>query len=203
MDISVGSGSKNQKTFETQVQFVRGTNYQFKLKCRLPIIGGVTVGQNQFPWMVTANKNVLEGVKNPVKDRNPLRLANPKSLANLRIMTGLVGSLDLAPDTLDQWVALEDKKSSDGNQAICIMAKEKYPGSVTVSFQKDGKTPARIFFAASGVTGKAVIRDWKLNAVADDKTFDAPNDLKVVEMEQADLYRMFASFFNLAMQQAH
>lgn len=198
MDIRVGP--KGQQPFDAHVRLVRGADYQFTLKCRLPVVGEVVAGQNEFPWMVAGGKRVLKGVKEPAKDRNPLCFVKQTYRANLQIAAGLIGCLDLVPETLGQWVAVEAAAASGDGPAIRIMAKEKYPGHLLVAFENDGQTPAQLEVDAGGVAGKVVIRDWKLDTAAEDATFDAPSGLEVVEMKQADLYRAFAAVINLLMQ---
>ena len=200
VDLEIATDAKNADSVKTQVRFVRGAAERFALKCRVPVLGDVTVGQGDCPWMVTASKSVLLGVKNPGKDRNPLSLADPKNVAKLRVVGGLVGTLDLAPDSLGEWVAVENQKAADGAEAVRISAKEKFPGSLLISFQKDGKTPSQAAFDVAHVKGKAVIRDWRVNAVAEDSAFNPPKGLPVVEVDQADLYRTFATVFDMAMQ---
>lgn len=202
VELDIAAGPKNQKPFETQVRFVRGASNRFALKCKLPVLGEVTLGQSESPWMVTGGQSVLLGVKNPGKSRNPLSLASPDQLAKVNVVAGLIGSLDLVPDALGQWVVVEAGEVVGGNQAIRITAKEKFPGSVWTSFQSDGKTPAQIKFDVPGVDGKVEVRGWKVNAPADDAMFNPPKELKVVEVEQADLYKTFAMMFNLVVQQA-
>lgn len=197
MDIRVEP--KGQKPLDARVRLVRGADYQFMLKCRLPVVGEVVAGQNESPWMVAAGNRVLKGVKEPVKDRNPLCFVKQTHRANLQIAAGLVGCLDLAPETLDQWVAVEAAASGD-RPAIRIKANKKYRGHLLVAFDDDGQTPARIEFQGDGVAGNVVIRDWKLDVAVEDTTFDAPSGLEIVETKQADLYRAFAAVVNLLMQ---
>lgn len=200
MDISVGP--KGQKPLDARVRLVRGADYKFTLKCRLPVVGEVIAGQNEHPWMVAAGNRVLKGMKEPGENRNPLCFVNPAYRANLQIVAGLIGCLDLVPETLDQWVTVEASAAIDAHPAIRILAKEKYPGHVLISFEEDGQTPSQIEFDAGDVAGKVVLRDWKLDAAVADTAFDAPSGLEVVEMKQADLYRTFAAIISLLMQQA-
>jgi dienelactone hydrolase len=204
IDLKFVSASQDKKPIETRLHMVRGSDNKFLLQCKLPVVGEITAGQNTFPWMVTASKTVMKGVKNPCKERNPLQFVGTRYLTDWRNLIGLIGCLDLVPETLDRWAGIEAKKpkSPEDPEGICISVREKFPCTATVSYQKDRKTPTEIRFEGSGVNLKIVISDWKLDADADASTFDAPKDLKAVEMQQADLYRMFSSMFSLAMQQA-
>ncbi len=201
LEMDVYVGPKGQKPREARVRLVRGADYKFGLQCRLPVVGEVTAGQNEFPWMVVADKRVLKGIKEPGGNRNPLCCVNPTYRANLQIVAGLIGCLDLVPETLDQWGAVESAAAIDDHPAVCITAKEKYPGHVLISFAEDGSTPWQLEFDAGGVAGKVVIRDWKLDAPVEEATFEAPSGLQVVEVKQADLYQGFAAIINLLLQQ--
>ena len=98
--MDIAAGPKGQKSFEGQVRLVRGAADKFALKCRHPVVGEIAIGQRESPWMVAAGKSVLMGVKNPVENHIPLSLADPRHLAKLRILGGLIGSLDLAQSLL-------------------------------------------------------------------------------------------------------
>jgi hypothetical protein len=202
VDMDVTADLKGQKPMQNHLRLVRGSAGRFTLTCRLPVVGEVTMGQKDFPWMVTAGNSVLMGVKNRVENRDPLSLADPRHLARLRVLAGLVETLDLVPEVLDQWVAVEEAKASDGTPAVRVAAREKVSAKFLVSFQPDGKTPKEALFDVSGATGKAIVRDWRLDAATEETAFHPPANLPVKEMDQADLYRMFATLLGLLMQQA-
>lgn len=200
MEIEVAGDAKAQNPLETRVRLVRGTDDKFMLKCRLPMIGDITMGQGQFPWMITGGKGVLKGVKNPAKERNPLCFADARHLARLRIFSGLLGGLSLVPDAIANVATLEDEKSADGGPALRITPTKKVTGTLLVSFGDDGQTPKQAEFDVAGTAGKAIVHRWQVNAAAEDAVFNPPGDLPAVEVDQADLYRAFATMFDLAMQ---
>ena len=80
-----------------------------------------------------------------------------------------------------------------------IVVNEKYPGSILLCFQKDGKTPSKIVFDLAGVSGKITVRRWQINTLAEETLFNPPADLPVLRADQANLYRAFATFLDLAM----
>ena len=159
MDIRVEP--KGQKPLDA-VRLARGADYQFMLKCGFPSSAKSSPARmSRRGWLPPAIAR-SQGVKEPVKDRNPLCFVKQTHRANLQIAAGLVGCLDLAPETLDQWVAVEAAASGD-RPAIRIKANKKYRGHLLVAFDDDGQTPARIEFQGDGVAGNVVIRDWKLD----------------------------------------
>lgn len=200
MEIEVPGNAEAKNPLETRVRYVRGTADKFTLKCRIPMIGDITMGQGEFPWMITGGKGLLKGVKNPVEDRNPLCFADARHVARLRIFGGVLGSLALVPDAICHWATLEDEKAADGCAALRITPTQRIQGTLLVSFGDDGQTPKEAEFDVAGTAGKAVVHRWQVNAVAEDAVFNPPSDLPAVEVDQADLYRAFATMFDLAMQ---
>ena len=102
-------------------------------------------------------------------------------------------------DTLHFWIDIQDAAAFKGRPALRIAVNEKYPGSIWLCFQKDGKTPAKAVFDMAGVSGQITIRRWQINAIAEETLFNPPADLPVTRVEQADLYRAFATLLDLAM----
>jgi len=192
--------NKDQKAVETRLKYVRGSAGRFALKCTVPLFGDVSIGRGQSPWMVTGSQWVLLGVKNPTQQHNPLCYADPRHLAKLRILSGLVGSLVLVPDILAQWATIEGENQPNGESILRISETKLVHGSLSVSFQKDGRTPTQLAFEIAGVSGKAAVSGWQVNAVAEDSQFQPPADLPKREVDEADLYRTFSTIFNLAMQ---
>ena len=164
------------------------------------MLGDVALGQGAFPWMVGITKRVTAGVEKPSKNRNPLSLADPRKVDALRAMAGLSATLEMIRlDTLHYWIDIQDAPASDGLPALRIAVNEKYPGTILLYFQKDGKTPAKAVFDMAGATGQITIRRWEINAIAEEAFFSPPADLPVTRVEQADVYRAFATLLDLAM----
>ena len=92
---------------EARLRYVRGPQGKFLLQGKLPEVGEVAMGQGRYPWLLAGGKTVLAGRKNPAADRNPLRFVDPQDLTKLRVVAGLVGSVVMVPEMLQQWVTLE------------------------------------------------------------------------------------------------
>lgn len=201
MELEVVGNPQSPSPLETRVRFVRGSGDKFAMKCRVPLLGDISLGQGEFPWMVTVGKGLVKGVKNPTEDRNPLRFAEARHLSRLRIFGGVLGSLALVPDAIGHWVTLDEEKMVDGASALRITPTRQVAGTVLVSFDEDGRTPKQADFDVEGAVGKAIVHRWQVNAVADDAVFNPPANVSGVEVEQADVYRAFAAMFDLLMRQ--
>ena len=210
IDVEVAGGWKGRDSTGIGLRFAHGANGRFALKCRLPKLGSLWLGQGAAPWMV-AGKTVLLGAEDPVEDKNPLAFADSQRLNKLRMISGLLGSLALVPDTLTQFMAVDEVKTADGHRAVRLAIKQKVVGNnvvgrVVVSFQDDGQTPAQAVFdfpkiQKPGTQVKITIRGWQVNTVADDAWFAPPVDLPTHELDQADLYHVFSAIFDFAMEQ--
>ena len=164
------------------------------------VLGEVAIGQGAFPWMVGIGKTVTAGVGKPSKNRNPLSLADPRKVDALRAVARLSATLEMIRlDTLHYWIDIHDAPASEGRPALRIAVNEKYPGTILLYFQKDGKTPAKAVFDMAGVSGQITIRRWQINAIAEETLFSPPADLPLTRVEQADVYRAFAALLDLAM----
>jgi hypothetical protein len=200
LEIEISVQTKEKTPIETRIRLARGANDKFAVTCRLPLLGDVAFGQGAFPWMVGIGKTVIAGVDKPSKNHSPLSLADPRKIAALRAWAGLSATLDMIRlDTLHYWIDIQDAVVSKGRPALRIAVNEKYPGSIWLCFQKDGKTPAKAVFDMAGVSGQITIRRWQINAIAEETLFNPPADLPVTRVEQADLYRAFATLLDLAM----
>ena len=200
LEIEISAQTKEKTPIEARIRVERGADDKFAIACRLPVLGEVALGQGAFPWMVGIGKTVTAGVEKPSKNRNPLSLADPQKIAALRALAGLSATLEMIQlDTLHYWIDIQDAPASEGRPGLRIAVNEKYPGSIWLYFEKDGKTPAKAVFDMAGVSGQITIRRWQINAIAEETLFNPPADLPVTRVEQADLYRAFATLLNLAM----
>ena len=73
---------------------------------------------------------------------------------------------------------------------------ERLPGDIHLAFQEDGRTPASATFSVAGLAGKVRFHGWQTDTVAPEALFEPPAGLKRVEVEQADVCRIFAALLN-------
>lgn len=199
VDVEVSAGNGSGKAISSHVRLARGDKGQFALRCELPGIGEVALGQNEFPWMLAGGKTVIVGTKNPVADQHALTFVEPRHLMKLRLAAGIGGGIVMAPEMLKQWVAIEKDEAAGDDNAIRIAANDskKMPGEIHLAFSKDGRTPTAAAFTVAGAQGKLTFRDWQTNATAPNALFEPPEGLEKYEVDQSDIYRMFGSILNL------
>lgn len=200
-DLGIAVTPKGEKTFEGRLLLIRGAQYRFKLQCKLPTIGEIAVGQGSYPWMASLNDTVFRGTKGATAaPGDPLAFAASEHLMKVRMLGGLVAGLGLAPDLLEQVATLHDEVSPEGHPVIRIDLKKEAQGTVRLVLQADQKTPAQITFDVENVQGTISVRGWQPNTVAHDAMFDPPAGLNPMDIQQADLYRIFSALFNFALE---
>jgi len=199
LNLSLRRGDQ-EKPVKLPLGISRGPSNRFTLRCTLPAIGEVLLGQGEYPWMVVAGQYVLAGVKHPAEDRNPLQFANQRLFAKFRVVGAAVDMLTMSPDAVEQWANVEAEKSSEGRLAMCVTVKQHLPIRMTLALCDDGATPDRVAFDILGRSGTAKVRDWQYNAAAGEAMFDPPAGLAQKQVEQTELYRLFSVLFDLAME---
>lgn len=191
------------KPIEGRFRYVRGSGNRFVLSCDLPGIAAATLGQGEYPWMLSGGKAVFCGTGGePAGSDDPLQFADADHLVKLRVAGGAAAGLALAPAVLDQWVTLADGTRPDGPRAIRITLKEKDQGEVRLELAGDGRTPRAATFDVEGVRGKVTFRGWQTGTVAHDALFEPPSDVPQKEVGREELYRVFSAMFNFAMESA-
>jgi isopenicillin-N N-acyltransferase like protein len=188
-----------------RVRFVRGTQGKFLLQCELPKVGKVSLGQGRFPWLLAGDTTVLAGTKDPVINRDLLSYVEPWHRLRLRMLSGVVDSIDMVPETLDPWVRATADKRTDGGDVIRCSAKDsaKLPGEVRLTFREDGRTPAEAVYTIGGIPlGSLRVHSWQTNVAAEEATFEPPEGKQRREVDQLDLYRVFAAMLNFAAEKA-
>ena len=188
-----------------RVRLVRGSQGKFLLQCKLPQVGEVALGQGRFPWMLAGDATLVVGTKNPVVNHNVLSYVEPWHRMKLRMLSGVVGSIDMAPETLMPWIVVSADKPASGGDVVRISAKDsaKLPGEIKLTFHNDGRSPAEAAYSIAGANlGTLHVRAWQANAPADDAMFEPPEAKQHREVDQLDLYRVFAAMLNFAAEKA-
>jgi len=199
VDLEIAGADAKGKPQSAQFHLVRSAGNRFALRCQLPVVGQVAVGQNAHPWMASGGKRVFLGTKNAQGGAGPLDHVDPQHLVHLRLISGIAGSIAMAPDLLKQWVEIEEDPTADGN-AIRVVSKQpkKLPGELRIVFAQDGRAPESLRVSVAGVELKVLVRQWQIDAETDPAAFDPPADLPRQEVDRADLHRMFSAMANFA-----
>jgi dienelactone hydrolase len=197
VDLNLSAFAATGRPFVAHLRLVRGAQGRFALRGRLPELGDVVLGQGRFPWLVAGGKTLVAGTKNPVANTNALTYVEPRHLQERRMLDGVGGALGMAPEMLGQWITVSNDNPAGGH-AIRVAAQDarKIPGDIHLAFQEDGRTPASATFSVAGLAGKVRFHGWQTDTVAPEALFEPPAGLKRVEVEQADVCRIFAALLN-------
>jgi dienelactone hydrolase len=191
---SAGTSPAAAGAQEGRLRLVRGADARFAFYCKLP--GGIEIsaGQNAFPWMTTGAKEVIEGVDNPGPTlKDPRELLGARQVALMRMLTGILNSISLAPDVLDRLIAAKDGGIADGMRAIQITGRERMPGAVRLLVKTDTNAPESATFNVSGVEGSIRFHRWQINAAAEESLFQPPSDLPRRQVDESFLYTLFST----------
>ncbi|NOY43479.1 MAG: prolyl oligopeptidase family serine peptidase [Planctomycetes bacterium] len=200
-DIDVSVAEKGGKTYEGKLQFARGTDHRFRIQLDVPMLGKAYFGQDTYPWMATDKAVFLGSTAGSVESRDPLTFADAGYLGKVKMVTGMMATLPLAPALLEQLVQVESETLDDGTLVLHVSPRKKSDGvSIQITFQQDQKTPKSISFDIEGMQGTLTFRSWQSNSVAFPSLFQPPPDIPVEDVDKADLLRIYASLFNFAME---
>ncbi len=201
VDMDVEVTEESGKTHAGKLQMVRGMDHRFRLHLDLPKLGEVYFGQDSHPWMATDKAVFVGRKKGNDSSRDPLKFAEAEFLGKAKMAIGMIATLPLAPNLLEQVVRAELEILNDETLVLTISSRrEKDKGSIQIVFQQDQKTPQSISVDLGGVQATLTIRSWLSHSVAFPAVFQPPQGLPVEEVDVTDLQRIFASFFNFAME---
>lgn len=191
---------EGQKPLEGRLLIARGADHKFKIECKLPVVGEVSLGQGDYPWLASAKK-VFKGVKNlQGKPGDPLAFANPAFMTRIQVAAGAVAGAMFAPEILDSLVSVAEVRSPDGTRTIRLSAKGRNRGTLALAMREDGNTPRQASFDVPGASGTIQFRQWQIGTVAPDGLFDPPSGIPEQEVDASELQRVFSAMFNFAME---
>jgi hypothetical protein len=201
VDFTVSATRGGTEKLETQMRFIHGSKGRFKIETDLPIVGGASMGQQTYPWMVSGGKIVFKGSgQSDAGSTDPLEFAEPEHLLRLRMLAGAAAGLAIAPHILNQWFTVTDDTAPGGPPAIEVMLREEGLGGLRLVFEDDATTPRQATFDVAGVQGTVTFNGWQTHTVAHETMFDPPSGLPEKEVDRTDLYRVFSAMFDFAME---
>lgn len=199
-ELTATVASEGQKPLEGRLLVARGADYKFKIECKLPVVGEVSMGQGDYPWLASAKK-VFKGLKNlQGKPRDPLAFAHPAFITRIQVAAGAVAGAMFAPEIFDSLVTVAEQNTPDGERTIRLTPKGRNRGELTLVMRREGNTPQRASFEAPGVAGTIQFRQWQIGTIASDQMFDPPAGVPEQEVDASELYRVFSAMFNFAME---
>lgn len=203
VDFTVSATRGGTEKLEARMRFIHGANGRFKIETDLPMVGGASMGQQAFPWMVAGGKALFKGSAGPERDStDPLEFADPEHLLKLRMVAGAAAGLAIAPHILNQWLTVTDDTAPGGPPTIQIVLREEDRGSLRLVLKDDATTPRQVTFDVAGVQGTVTFNGWQTHTVAHETMFDPPSGLPEKEVDRTDLYRVFSAMFDFAMESA-
>lgn len=192
---------------KAQLRVIRAAGGRFRAEGDVPGIGKVSLGQGEFPWLVSKGGVVFRGT---IKTNGNGEVATPKhalsyadTVAILKVQTavGLFTGLALFPSALQQWADFTSAKDDQGQPVLKISGKSKeVKGDAVLVLQADGLTPKKLSVAAKGSTMEIAFREWQMSAVVTPQLFEPPASEKTQEVEEETLHRAFSALFTVLME---
>ncbi len=189
---------QKQPPLEGEFRFLRDSQNRFVLSCNLPVVGKLSFGQGEYPWMVSGGA-VLAGAENPAPAlKNPQEFLGKQPRQLLRMLAGILESVAQNPEVLLRYI---DKISvvpgEKGERKLVLDGKDKKFGDVEMTFDNNARMPSTVAIRAEKFSGSIRILDWQTDAPSRPELFAPPADLPVKKVEQRDVYRMFESLRNI------
>ena len=111
---------KDGKQIKGRIRLVRGPKPKFSLQVKVSGLAELSLGVNDVPWMAS-DKVLFLGSQPPHPAAvDPLAQANPQYLKRLGVVEGLIATVALAPEILDQWVTVEASPAVEKAQTIRV-----------------------------------------------------------------------------------
>jgi hypothetical protein len=183
------------KAIRATFKFARGYGNKFILECNLPIVGNLSIGENQFPWMKSKNNKVFLGKKDQVENGNPVIYVSPNHLLSIQMGSGLLATAMMMPEMADKYVIIKEEKI-DNKKVLDVTIKRKFGGKVKITFKEDNQTPDNATFNIKGISGKITFKQFFTNTPVPDSLFE-PEGVKETEMvSERDIYGIWGETFN-------
>ncbi len=187
---------KDGKQIKGRIRLVRGPKPRFNFAAKVSGLTELSLGVNDVPWMAS-DKVLFLGSQPPYpRTVDLLAQANPHYLKQLRVVEGLIATVALAPEILDQWVTVEASPALEKAQTIRVALRGEGRDRLQVVMRDH--TPERLEFDIQGVHGAVIFHAWQFDAVALEALYEPPRGLPVKEVSAADLTRMWAAVFDFA-----
>jgi len=195
-DLEIQVIPKNGKEIKGRIRLVRGPKPKFSVQANLTGLAQLSLGVNDLPWMAS-DKILFHGGQPPRPGTiDLLAQINPQHLKRLGVVEGLVSTVALAPEILDQWVTVETSPAEEKAQSIPVALRGKQSDGLHVVMRDD--TPQHLDFDIQGTHGSIIFHAWQIDTPADEALYEPPRGLPVKEVAAADLTRMWAAVLNFA-----
>ena len=198
-DLTVSVILKNGKTHSGRIRYLRGSGSRFVLDVSVPGVTDATLGQGTHPWLAAPGKRVFHGTEGGTGAASPLAYAAGANVMKLRMLTGLIGSVAMAPALLEQWVSVQTVPAVDGAPVLALQRRE-HKDRIEVQFDADGTTPATLRFDVDDVKGEIRFRQWRSHTIGPDALFEPPPAELVQAVSSDDIVRTFGALFDFGLE---
>ena len=201
VEMSISVDIKDGETVDSQLLLARGSGHKFTVDCDLPMIGRATLGQSDYPWIKTSQDLLIKGIDDSgTEPAEPLSFALPEHRVKLQVAAGAITGLTLAPDLIEQAVAVRLGPSENGRDVLLVSPKNRSEAMMRIVIKPDGRSPESITVGFVDAVATVTFRTFELNTVAHPALFDPPSGTPVREVDRDTVYRIFSSMFNFAME---
>jgi hypothetical protein len=197
VDVEATVTPSSGKPLTLRLHLVRGSSGRFRIEAQTPVLGRVALGQGDYPWMLADGKTVFKGVAAASRPVDPSAHIDPQHLVKLRVVAGALNAAGMAPQVLQSLATVADD-STASEKAVRIQTNDARHAAGRLVLKPDGG-PARLSFTLRGTRVEIRFRQWQPNTVVPPQLFLEPAGTPCREVPRADLERMFAAMFNLAM----
>ena len=190
----------NGKEIAGSMRYLRGSGERFRLEVNLLKWKHIILGNGAYPWMGLTDKTFFAGTENPHLGGSPLEGVDPSALLKAKIILGAISGMAMVPDMLEQYAEFTE----EGADAIHINVKKtkgNLPINATIRFQPEGITPQAIEIDAPGfASGTVTLKQWAVSTVAPEELFAVPTGVKIMAVNQQDVFGMFAGTVNFLLE---
>lgn len=197
-DLEVKGALKDGKQIQGRIRLVHGAKPKFSARVELAGLAQFSLGWNDVPWMASEKALFLGDQPPRPSSSDPLAEANPQYLKRLSVADGLIATLALAPEILDQWVTVDASPAGENTETIRVARRGSDSDRLQIVMR--GATPERLEFSIQGVRGAVIFHAWQIDGPAQDALYEASRGLPVRKVSAIDLARMWAAVFNFGVE---
>ena len=201
VDMSISVEIKDSDTVKARLLLARGPDNKFMIDCDVPMLGSAKLGQSDYPWIKSSQDLLIKGTGDSATEpADPLTFALPEHRVKLQVAAGALTGLTLAPDLIEQAVAVRLGPPQDGRAVLLVSPRDKSEAMIRIVMTPDGRSPQSITIGFVDAVATITFRSFALNTVAHPALFDPPSGVSAREVDRQTVYRIFSSIFNFAME---
>jgi dienelactone hydrolase len=183
---------QKQYSLEGEFRCSRDSQDHFALSCKLPLVGPVSLGQGEYPWMVSGD-TVLCGANHSTPGlKNPREFLGKPPIQFFRMMAGLFQCVAQNPEVLMRYIdAMAVQPGELGERKLTILGKDHVFNEVTMGFGANARMPSNVAIQGENFSGSIRILDWQTGVESRPELFAPPANLQMKKVDQSEVYQMF------------